>query len=85
MIEQALSRKDLTGVHRDEIEQPLEPARGQRPMLALHARTNEVAEVRDDHERRREITDGIIGGERRVYRPKDVSPSSSGVLLVIGR
>ena len=47
MIQQAVGRKNLARLHRQQVEQPLEPARGNPTMLAAHARGDEVTEVSD--------------------------------------
>ena len=49
VIQQALGRKDLTGIDRQQIQETFEPARGQRPVLDAHAFRNDVAECGQNH------------------------------------
>jgi hypothetical protein len=49
MIQQAFRREDVARIHRQEVEQALEPARRNHAVLAAHACGDEVTEVSDDH------------------------------------
>ena len=49
VVEQTLCWKDVPCVHRQKVEQPLEPLPRKGAMLAAHPRGDEIAEIRDDH------------------------------------
>ena len=50
VVEQAFRREDVACVDRHQIEQAREPSRRELLVLVAHARADEVAEVRSDHE-----------------------------------
>lgn len=50
VVEQALCRKDISSVHRQQVHQALEPARGEHVMFRAHPLRNDVAELRRDHD-----------------------------------
>src|SRR5262245_33918170 len=84
MIEQTLRREHLGGVHWHEIDQPLEPARRQRPMLALHACADDVTKVRDDHGRRTAMSDEEMLTRALSISVDGRSSKLKDVLLLIG-
>jgi hypothetical protein len=49
VIQQAVRRKDVPRVDRKDVEEPLEPSRGQRAVLAPHAHGDGIAEIGRDH------------------------------------
>src|SRR5262245_21872338 len=50
MIEEALGRKDLARVHRQQAEKTLEPAGRKRFVLELHPIRDDVAKISGEHE-----------------------------------
>jgi hypothetical protein len=50
MVQQAFGWKDIAGIHRQKMQQPLEPACGKSAMLRTHTLRNKAAEMRADHE-----------------------------------